>query len=464
MAITRTDSTGKEVYLTDPAGNEILKNEKAFAAILLSLVCIFAVILIIAHWPDKMPKQGDANVCTTYRYKWFHITYLGKDGVNTDNRTIVIKIKTDSGETSKTIEENDVTVEEENADTNTQEENQAEADTAANTNDSAKKETKQTVSKKDSADCVAKCLKDCNKKNRCTIDLNTLILLLVAFSGFLGNMIHISASFTNYIGAGKFRRSWMLWYFVKPFTAAGLAVGVYIIFRAGFLNSAEATASVNLYGVVAIAILAGLYTDMATQKLKEIFGVVFQSSTVRPNPIELPPLKITSVYPNVLPLNKETEIIISGIGFENRVFKLKVDEDDIPGAVVQPNSIVFKYTATTAKPILYIYDEKGSEITKYELIVTDVPPSPANPDVTVTSVVPDKLKVDTVAEIIITGTALNTEGLVVKINDVLVPAENITATAESIKVNYTPTAKGDIQLSLTDAGGTVIVNKTIAVE
>ena len=32
---------------------------------------------------------------------------------------------------------------------------------------------------------------------------------------------------------------------------------------------------INLYGVVAIAVLAGLYTDMATQKLKEVFAVVF---------------------------------------------------------------------------------------------------------------------------------------------------------------------------------------------
>src|ERR1019366_9213395 len=44
------------------------------------------------------------------------------------------------------------------------------------------------------------------------INLNVLLLELVAAAGFLGNMIYISISFTTFVGAGMFKKSWLLWY------------------------------------------------------------------------------------------------------------------------------------------------------------------------------------------------------------------------------------------------------------
>lgn len=436
MATTTTDANGNLIYATDPNGNEISKGEKFFAGILLSAVTLFAVIAIVAHWPDQLPST-DTNAKTKYQYKWFAINYLGSNGTSTGTSAISTpanvfpQAKKDSVKTTGT-QSDSVPPTPVTADSNKPTNN---ADTAQKQGQSSMKDYK-----------------------GCTIDLNTLLLLLVALAGFLGNMIHISASFTNFVGAGKFKRSWLLWYSVKPFTAAALAVGVYIIFRAGFLNSADATKNVNLYGVVAIALLSGLFTDMATQKLKEVFGVIFQSSTVRPNPLELPPVKITSVHPVILEMNVETELVISGIGFENRTIKIKIDGQDIKDPDIQPNAITFKYTATAEKPMMVLSDEKGAEIAKYELKV-----APATTAITVTGISPANLALNTPATISIVGTGLDTAGIVVKAgNDVIADAD-ITKTATSISFSYKAATAGDLVVAVTDASGNALSSQTITV-
>lgn len=117
-----------------------------------------------------------------------------------------------------------------------------------------------------------------------TINLNTILMILVSFSGFLGSMIHTSSSLVNYIGSGKFRRRWLLWYIVKPFTGAALSIVIYFILRAGILNPGESD-NLNLYGLVTLAALSGLFSDKATLKLEEIFSVIFKTQDVRPDKI-----------------------------------------------------------------------------------------------------------------------------------------------------------------------------------
>jgi hypothetical protein len=340
--VIMTDANGNKIYIKDPTGNEIGSSGKIIAGILIVAVTLFAALALIAHWPDKLPPVGN-DVCSKYQYKWFSVTYLGDSGIATDKESIRGK-QSDSSRLKKDTTSLDT------SHVNQQQNAQQTGDQRINNS-------------------------LCKKCNSRTIDLNTLLLLLVAISGFLGSMIHVGSSFTNFIGAGSFKRSWLLWYCVKPFTAAALAVGVYIIFRAGFLNSSDATASVNLYGVVAIAILTGLFTDMATVKLKEVFAVIFQSSSVRPNPLGYPPIKITSQNPTALVLNKPTGIVLGGINFDNRKLKIKIEGEEIKSPVIQANSIAFQYTAIKDKPQLIIYDEKDVEVIKYDLIT-----SPAETD------------------------------------------------------------------------------------
>ena len=416
--------------------NEIGKNGILWAGIILISITLLGVIAMIAHWPDKMPPTNTGNVCTKYQYKLFHINYLGPNGVADEQVNFVNTPKPVAIIDSPKLLPTDTT----NSDSNISKQNVA--------------DNNATMPKIQVNKCIA-----C--KSGCTIDLNTLILLLVALGGFLGNMIHIASSFTNFIGAEKFKRSWMLWYFVKPFTAAALAVGVYIIFRAGFLNSTEATSSVNLYGVIAIALLSGLFTDMATQKLKEVFGVVFQSSTTRPNPLDLPPVKITSVNPATIPLNVLTQIVISGIGFENRIIKIKINVDDIKDPEIKPNAITFMYTATAENPKLVLSDEKGTELASYDLVTSGTTNVPVAATVTVTDIQPDNLTLNALNLITITGTGLDTAGIAVSVDGNPIADADITKTATALTFNHTPPANGAIPVIVADANGNVLKTKSL---
>lgn len=122
-------------------------------------------------------------------------------------------------------------------------------------------------------------------ENNATIHLNTIMFFLVALSGFLGSMIHLSSSLTNYIGAGELKSNWLPWYFVKPFTAMGVALVFYFVIKAGLL-SLDSGEEINLFGVVVLSALAGLFTDKATIKLEEIFTTIFKPQDARPDKLD----------------------------------------------------------------------------------------------------------------------------------------------------------------------------------
>jgi hypothetical protein len=458
MAIIETDANGNDRYVKDPDGNEIGRLGKRTAGILLVIITSFAMMGIIAHWPDKLPPVNqDAD--TKYYYKWFAVTYAGPGGLRTETDAI--------GTGKKPFLTKEETIAKAKADSAAK----AKADSIAKLPDSLKPKA---AASQDSGNNPAP--KDgttgraaVNPGTKCTIDLNTLILLLVALAGFLGNMIHIAASFTNFVGAGKFKRSWILWYCVKPFTAAALAVGVYIIFRAGFLNSGEAVASVNLYGVVALAVLAGLYTDMATQKLKEVFAVIFQSSTHRPDPLSYPPVKITDTVPNPLPLNKAMQLVVTGEGFANRKFTVKINGEEIKDVAIKPNALVFNYDAKADKPELILYDERSVEVLKYKIATSGSPtptPAPASPTVSAISAAP--LTANTAATVTVTGTNLKAEGTKVAITDpsgtsTPVADATLAKTDTAITFKYTPAVAGSYTVTVADGAGTVLKQQAVTV-
>ena len=118
-----------------------------------------------------------------------------------------------------------------------------------------------------------------------TLHLNTLLFLLVALAGFLGSMIHLSTSFTNYLSAGQLKSNWLIWYLVKPFTATGVSLVFYFLLKAGLLNF-DNGGGINLYGIVILSALTGLYTDKATLKLEEIFTTIFKPKDERPEKLK----------------------------------------------------------------------------------------------------------------------------------------------------------------------------------
>jgi hypothetical protein len=204
------------------------------------------------------------------------------------------------------------------------------------------------------------------------IHLNTILLILVATMGFLGNMIHVASSFTSFVGNGTFEKRWILWYFVKPFTAAALAVIVYFVIRAGFLGSGSDPASINLYGILAMSALAGLFTDNAALKLKEVFDVVFKPKDDRGDKLTDYKVKITSITPAKIDVNNPNNIEIKGENFDKKKINVKINGKVISNPTKTKDSIAFIYSvdaADRAKTVFEITltDEEGKELDKKTL-------------------------------------------------------------------------------------------------
>jgi hypothetical protein len=208
------------------------------------------------------------------------------------------------------------------------------------------------------------------------IHLNTILLILVAAAGFLGNMIHIATSFTTYVGAGKFQQSWILWYWVRPFTASALALTLYFAF-----GGANDPGNVDLDRTLTMAVLAGLFTDIATQKLKEIFEVTFNPKDTRPDKLDNNPLVTAgSIKPDKWDKAKENKVSIVGKNLKSKKLVIKIGDTIISNAATTDDEITFAYTLTDADKAkatltLLVTDEAGKELAKKAIPVGDSTPS-----------------------------------------------------------------------------------------
>jgi len=199
--------------------------------------------------------------------------------------------------------------------------------------------------------------------------LNTILLLLVALMGFLGNMVHIATSFTTFVGMGTFQRNWVLWYFVKPFTAAGLAIIVYFIIRAGFLSYGSGASSVSLYGILALSALAGLFTDSATLKLKEVFEVIFKPKDERTGKLEGDGLSISAISPDPIPATGVSMLTITGKNLNTAGLKITIDGAAVTPVTNTADKLEIKYTpaAGATKAVLVFADKAGNVLSTKEI-------------------------------------------------------------------------------------------------
>jgi len=244
---------------------QISSREKICAGFFLILFTVLPVFILLAYWPNKMPEPGKGNDAW-YTTDLFKTTLIeGKDSINIQERNQAIIRAIDSLNEIKISLQNLLAIEKDST--------KIKADSVMLIAIDAQRNAE--LLKLSATDFPS----DLTNDNQ--ININTILLILVAAMGFLGNMVHIASSFTAFVGNGTFRKSWTLWYFVRPFTAAGLALVVYFIIRAGFLNYGSDAGSVSLYGILSLAALAGLFTDNATLKLKEVFDVIFKPKDER---------------------------------------------------------------------------------------------------------------------------------------------------------------------------------------
>jgi hypothetical protein len=106
------------------------------------------------------------------------------------------------------------------------------------------------------------------------------MIVLVLLAGMCGSLIHAATSFSNYVGEQKLEKHWLWWYALRPLIGMSVALVFYLVFRAGLLTNTSLE-QLNVYGIMTLAALAGLFSDRATLKLKEIFETLFQPKDER---------------------------------------------------------------------------------------------------------------------------------------------------------------------------------------
>jgi hypothetical protein len=108
------------------------------------------------------------------------------------------------------------------------------------------------------------------------IEKESRLALLVILSGALGSFIHTATSFSRYIGHDKFYKRWIWWYILRPFIGSALALLFYFVIRGGLFTSTSSN-EINLYGMLAISGLVGMFSKQATDKLDELFNNLFKT-------------------------------------------------------------------------------------------------------------------------------------------------------------------------------------------
>ena len=103
------------------------------------------------------------------------------------------------------------------------------------------------------------------------------LLWLVIVAGALGSFVYSARSFVDFVGNRMIRVSWSAWYLLYPLIGAALALIFYLVVRGGFLTTASKSSDINVYGLVAISGMVGMFSKQATNKLDELFSTMFKS-------------------------------------------------------------------------------------------------------------------------------------------------------------------------------------------
>lgn len=328
----------------DNDGNEITLSGKWAAGILLLVFTSLAVFLIVALWPDQVPTTAKDS-SFYYKIDFFQVrkvtipdSCFGRP-VSTTNTKLIGSPKLKPALSKDSPDKDSIKVK------------IAPIVAVAKTNKAT----------------VAQC--HCFEG---TIHFNTLCLILVALGGFLGNMIYIGASFTTFVGVGKFKRSWSLWYIIKPFIASALALAMYFALCGGILTVNNTPENINIYSVMIVAILTGLFTDRAALKLGDLFDGVVKPKDERPAPLKAV-TKITNVTPLLIQRNIENILSVSGEHLNLGNLKFLIDDVEVT-AVVNETLATIKYkipdTLTKERLVFIVKNEKDIEVFKQTLSIT----------------------------------------------------------------------------------------------
>jgi hypothetical protein len=105
-----------------------------------------------------------------------------------------------------------------------------------------------------------------------------LFFLTVALAGGLGGLIHTVRSFAWYVGNRALRWSWVPYNALLPIVGALAGTVFYLVLRAGLFSPSTSVQQASPFGFAAIAILAGLFSPQAFEKLRQLAGEIFTKS------------------------------------------------------------------------------------------------------------------------------------------------------------------------------------------
>ncbi len=96
------------------------------------------------------------------------------------------------------------------------------------------------------------------------------LLLIALLCGALGALLHALRSLSVYVGNRKFRYSWLMMYALLPFSGSLLALVFYVVVRGGFFASNAGVGNTSPFAFAAMALLVGLFSQVAIEKLKQV--------------------------------------------------------------------------------------------------------------------------------------------------------------------------------------------------
>jgi len=149
------------------------------------------------------------------------------------------------------------------------------------------------------------------------------MLVLILCAGALGAMVHAVQSFVDFHGNQRLARSWLPWYLLRPVVGALMALVFYLLLRGGLVTGAlqesGGQTAVSVVGLTGAGALVGMFSDLASLKLKEIFTTIFATAlkTERADPLAPPPkLQVESLDPATLtPGSPSPKVTVRGKNF-----------------------------------------------------------------------------------------------------------------------------------------------------
>jgi hypothetical protein len=121
---------------------------------------------------------------------------------------------------------------------------------------------------------------------RPTISADFLLFLVIALAGALGGLIHTIRSASWYVGNRQLRWSWLPFNLMLPVIGALAGTVFYLVLRAGLFSPSSSVSAVSPFGFAAVAVLAGLFSEQAMEKLKDVATQLFAERPVGENHVE----------------------------------------------------------------------------------------------------------------------------------------------------------------------------------